>query len=154
MSSLSIEEKGFWRDVVSTIAFFSPAVNSLQREFGISSKDLLRRLGEEMGRRASESINLANLQDVFNYLSEVWQRRVLGRLEILSRDPLTIMISDCSICGQLPGLGSVFECSFHEGFFKGLLSHRLKREVKVWQEVGVAGASGTWTRILKTDASL
>lgn len=139
---------------MSTIAFFSPAVNPLQREFGISSKDLLRRLGEEMGRQVSESIHLSDLQDVFNHLSEVWQRLVLGRLEIVSRDPLTIRISDCSICGQIPGLGRVFECSFHEGFFRGLLSHRLKREVKVWQEAGIAGESGTWTRILKTDASL
>ncbi len=139
---------------MSTIAFFSPAINPLQREFGISSKDLLRRLGEEMGRQVSESIHLSDLQDVFNHLSEVWQRLVLGRLEIVSRDPLTIRISDCSICGQIPGLGRVFECSFHEGFFRGLLSHRLKREVKVWQEAGIAGESGTWTRILKTDASL
>jgi predicted hydrocarbon binding protein len=154
LTSLSVEEKGFWRDIVSTIAFFSPAINPLQREFAISSKDLLRRLGEEMGRQASESIQLADPVEVFNYLSEMWRRLVLGRLEIVSRDPLTIKISDCSICGQLPGLGRVFECSFHEGFFKGLLSHRLKRDVRVWQEVGIAGESGTWTRILKTDASL
>ncbi|MEM0481549.1 MAG: hypothetical protein QXM16_01485 [Nitrososphaerota archaeon] len=154
MTSLSIEEKGFWRDIVSTIAFFSPAINSLQREFGISSKDLLRGLGEEMGRQASESIQLADPQEVLNHLSEVWRRLILGRLEIVSLDPLTIRISDCTICGQLPGLGRLFECSFHEGFFRGLLSHRLKKEVKVWQEAGIAGESGTWTRILKTDASL
>jgi len=155
MSSASfLEDRGFWRDLLSTVAFFSPAIHPLQREFRVDSKELLRKLGEEMGRRASESIEAADLKSVLDQLSEVWSRLVLGRLEVVSRDPLTFRISNCTICGQIPRLGLFFECSFHEGFFRGLLSHRLQREVKIWQEGGILGESGTWTRILKTDVSL
>lgn len=149
-----VEDERFWRDIVGTLAFFAPAVNPLQRELGISSKELMRKLGVEMGRKASMVIQITDLKAVFNHLAEMWRRLVLGKLEVVSEDPLTIKISNCTICGQIPELGSLFECSFHEGFLMGLLSHRFGREVKVWQESGVSGESGTWTRTFKTDAKL
>ncbi|MEM4287890.1 MAG: hypothetical protein QXV97_03665 [Candidatus Caldarchaeum sp.] len=154
MSVVGVEEERFWRDIVSMVAFFSPAVNPLQRQFSISSKELMRKLGEEMGRKASESFKAHDLRAVFTHLSEIWRKLVLGKLEVVSEDPLTVRISDCTICGQIPELGRLFECSFHEGFLAGLLSHRLGRNVKVWQEAGMSGESGTWTRVFKTDTSL
>ncbi|GBC70029.1 hypothetical protein HRbin01_01736 [archaeon HR01] len=154
MATAGVEYEKFWRDIVGAVAFFSPAVNPIQKEFGISSKELMRRLGVEMGRKASESIKAENLRAVFSHLSDVWRRLVLGRLEVISETPLVIRISDCTICGQIPELGRLFECSFHEGFFAGLLSHRLGRNVKVWQEGEMSGESGTWTRVYRFDASI
>lgn len=154
LAALTVEEERFWRDIVSTVAFFSPAVNPLQRQFHISSKELMRRLGEEMGRKASENIKATDLRGVLNHLSETWRKLVLGKFEVVDENPLTIRISDCTVCGQIPELGRMFECSFHEGFITGLLTHRLGRSVKVWQEAGVSGESGTWTRVYKTDASI
>ncbi|MEM2236813.1 MAG: hypothetical protein QXR26_04720 [Candidatus Caldarchaeum sp.] len=154
MSVVGVEEERFWRDIVSSVAFFSPAVNPLQRQFSISSKELMRKLGETMGRKASESIKAPDLRAVFTHLSEIWRKLVLGKLEVVSEDPLMIRISDCTVCGQIPELGKLFECSFHEGFFAGLLSHRLGRDVKVRQEAGMSGESGTWTRVYKFDVSI
>ncbi|MEM0350133.1 MAG: hypothetical protein QXE96_01755 [Candidatus Caldarchaeum sp.] len=153
MSEL-VEDKGFWRDFASTAAFFSPAVSPLQREFGVSSKDLMRKIGEEFGRKASESIPEKELLASLNHLSEVWRKHSVGRLEVITEETLTIRISDCIICGQIPELGKFFECSFHEGFLNGFLSHRLKTPVKVWQERGEPGQGGTWTRTFKTDIKL
>ncbi|MEM2580254.1 MAG: hypothetical protein QW077_03315, partial [Candidatus Caldarchaeum sp.] len=113
MSVVGVEEERFWRDIVSSVAFFSPAVNPLQRQFSISSKELMRKLGETMGRKASESIKAPDLRAVFTHLSEIWRKLVLGKLEVVSEDPLMIRISDCTVCGQIPELGKLFECSFH-----------------------------------------
>ncbi|MEM3097076.1 MAG: hypothetical protein QXV62_08805 [Nitrososphaerota archaeon] len=148
------EPRGFWRDLVSTVAFFSPALNPLQRYVGISSKEILAIIGEEMGRETSSKFSQLDLKGLLSQMSETWHILGLGRFEVVGENPLTIRISNCTICGQIPELGRTFECSFHEGFIRGLLSHHLRKQVKVRQEGSTEGESGTWTRTYSTDISL
>ena len=136
------------------VSFFSHAITPLQRHFGIGSRELLRRLGEEFGSRVAEQYAEADVEMMLSELSVLWKKLEIGTLEIESRKPLTLLIRDCSICGQIPEIGKLFKCTFHEGFIEGLLRRKLGREVHVEQRGEYAGTAGMWTRRYITDVTL
>jgi len=144
----------FWKDFPAATDYFSPAIKALQSYLGFGSKDILYSLGEMMGRKASEKMGDKNLAEVLSELSKLWEHMDLGHLQVVSRSPLTLEVSNCMICGQLAGTGGMYECAFHEGFFHGVLSSNLHKDVLVHQDTNFEGEAGTWCRRFVSDIKM
>lgn len=144
----------FWRDFPAAADYFSPAVLAMQRYFGVGSKEILRSIGEAFGKKAAEKFEGMEIKDIVSELSGMWQKMEVGRLDVVGNDPLTLMVSDCMICGQLAGTGGMFECAFHEGFLQSVLNNSLGKKVELHQEANFEGQAGTWCRRFVTDAKI
>ena len=141
------DEKEFWREFPVMADYFGRAITSLQKYLGVSTKEIFASLGEVLGKKAAERYESSlSVESVLKSISHVLEDYEIGMLEIKHKDPLTLVISDCSICGQLAGSGENYDCVFHEGFFRSLLSKRLGREVNIIQETNNEGNAGTWCR--------
>jgi len=153
MSSQVLDPYGdrIWRDFLSLAGFFSPAIIPLQKELGMSSSELLKLLGGEFGRRVARRFKDMELDAALSRLADLWTRLGIGRLEVESKTPLTIVIRNCTICGQIPEMGRLFKCAFHEAFLQGFLEEKLGRRVIIRQESDLEGESGLWTRRYVTD---
>ncbi|HUI85838.1 MAG TPA: hypothetical protein VLY21_01625 [Nitrososphaerales archaeon] len=147
-------DDSFWRDLPAVADYFSPAISTLQNYLGIGSREIIFSIGLFLGERASERNPEFSARDMLNEFVAVWNNYEIGSLKLERHDPVTLVISDCRICGQLPGTGDMYECWFHEGFFQGALSAKLARPVKVTQESNHEGTSGTWCRRLVADAAV
>ena len=155
MASEAVEikkgEEHFWRDFPAMTDYFSPAIQPLLRYLGVTSKDMMHELGVMVGRNAGARLSNRSPRKMLDEFARIWEDYKIGRLSIESEDPLVLQISNCSVCGQLPGTGEMYECAFHEGFFQGAQSERLGREVKLRQQTNYEGEAGTWCRRLVTD---
>ncbi len=146
------KDESFWREFPAMADYFSPGIVPLLRYIGLDSKQAMHEFGELVGRNAASKMAGLTTDQMLEELSQVWQRYEIGALTI-GRDPMVIQISNCTVCGQLPGTGEMFECAFHEGFFQGVLSERLGKPVKVRQETNYEGDAGTWCRRLSVNAT-
>ncbi len=155
MASKAVEttrkEESFWREFPSMAGYFSPGIVPLLNYAGIGSKAAMHLFGEEVGRTVAAKLDHLSMDQMLDEFSRIWEHYKIGSLTVESRDPLVLQISDCTVCGQLQGTGEMFECAFHEGFFRGALSARLGKPVTVSQKVNYEGAAGTWCRRLAVD---
>jgi predicted hydrocarbon binding protein len=147
-------EDDFWKEFSSVSDYFGPAIEPLQKKFGVGTKELMFQLGVLLGQKAAKQMDEANASEMLENFASVWNDYRLGRLEVLSKAPLEILISDCRICGQLQGTGEMYECALHEGFFQGALSTKLGKPVSFRQETNYEGTAGTWCRRLAADVDL
>ncbi len=150
----SQRDEAFWKDFASMADFFSPAVTPLQKYVGLGSKELFYSLGQTFGRRIAEKNEGRTLREALSELSDQWERMELGRVEVIRSDPLTILITNCRVCGQLPGTGSMYECAFHQGFFESVISNTLGKEVNLHQDTNFEGEAGTWCRRFVADVKI
>lgn len=154
MASDHTWEDGFWKDLPTLADYFSPAILPLLNFLGVGSKEVMYELGSHLGRRAAERIVASSPEAMLEKLEDAWLEYDIGTLQVVSSDPLVLMISDCRTCGQLPGTGQMYECAFHEGFFHGALSAKLGRSVNFRQDTNFEGTAGTWCRMLVSDTKL
>ncbi len=134
--------------------FFSPTLTPLQEYLGLRSKDLFYTLGLTFGRKVSERLARGSLRENLAELSELWEKMELGKLQVVKTDPLTLLITNCRICGQLPGTGSMYECAFHQGFFESVLSMKMGMKVNLHQDTNFEGEAGTWCRRFVADVKI
>ena len=146
-----VKEESFWRDFPAMAGYFGPGIVPLLRYSGLGTKQAMRDFGELVGEKAAAKMGNASLDLLLAEFSKVWQDHRIGSLTVVSREPLVLQISDCTVCGQLQGTAEMFECAFHEGFFQGALSHILGKQVSVHQETNYEGHAGTWCRRLSAD---
>jgi predicted hydrocarbon binding protein len=147
-------EDTFWNNLSSLTDYFTPSISPIQKYLGVTSKELMYELGSILGARAAEQIRASTALEMLQKLEDVWVEHDIGTLQVVTTDPLVLMISDCRTCGQLPGTGHMFDCAFHEGFFHGALSSKLGKTVSFRQDTNYEGAAGTWCRILVSDTEL
>jgi predicted hydrocarbon binding protein len=147
-------ESGFWRDYPIMIDYFSPGIVPLLKYLGLSSKDVMRDFGIQIGSSAASKMADGTVKGMLDELAKVWQEYRIGDLRIETRDPLVLQISNCTVCGQLQGTGDMYECAFHEGFFQGALSTKAGRPVNLRQKTNYEGEAGTWCRHLVADISV
>ena len=148
------DRKDFWKDFLTMADYFNHAIAPVQKHFGLSSSDLFYSLGFNLGHKVAEKYEDVTLKEMMLDLSRLWEELRIGNLSITREDPLELVISDCTICGQLPGSGEMYDCAFHEGFFKGALSGKSQKEVKLHQITNFEGAAGTWCRRYISDVKL
>ena len=144
-------DESFWRDFPVMADYIGPAMVPLLRYLGIDSREVMRDLGVQLGKRAAAKLANLSLEQMLDEFSKVWRGYRIGSLTVEGRDPLTLQISNCTVCGQLQGTGEMFECAFHEGFFQGALGERLGKPVSVRQQTNYEGEAGTWCRRLAVD---
>jgi predicted hydrocarbon binding protein len=145
------KEDPFWREFPAMAGYFSPGIVPLLNYAGLGSKQAMHQFGELVGRNAAARPGNLTVDQMLAEFSKIWQKYEIGTLSVMSRDPLVLQISDCTVCGQMQGTGEMFECAFHEGFFQGALGVRLGKHVTVHQEVNYEGEAGTWCRRLAVD---
>jgi predicted hydrocarbon binding protein len=147
-------EEHFWKDHASMTDYFAPAVEALQKYLGVGSKELMFQLGLYLGNKAGTETKASTAKEMLVEFEDVWQKYGVGTLQFPETDPLVLFISDCRICGQLPGTGEMYECAFHEGFFQGALSAKLGKTVSFHQDTNYEGRAGTWCRLLVADTKI
>ena len=145
-------EESMWRDFPAMTGYFAPGIVPLLRYLGLDSKRVMREFGKLVGGDAAEKLSNLTADQVLEELSRVWEEQGIGTLTVLTREPLVLEISNCSVCGQLQGTGEMFECAFHEGFFEGVLGGRLGKPVRVTHQTNYEGDAGTWCRRLAVDS--
>ena len=152
MASRAVEseraDEAFWKQFPTMTDYFAPGILPLTRYLGLSSKQVMHELGEQIGKDAAARLSHLTAEQMIDELARVWHDYNIGVLTVESRDPLVLQISNCTVCGQLPGTGEMFECAFHEGFFQGALAAKLGRPVTVRQSANFEGEAGTWCRRL------
>lgn len=152
MASRAVEseraDESFWKQFPTMTDYFAPGILPLTRYLGLSSKQVMHELGEQIGKDAAARLSHLTAEQMIDELARVWHDYNIGVLTVESRDPLVLQISNCTVCGQLPGTGEMFECAFHEGFFQGALATKLGRPVTVRQSANFEGEAGTWCRRL------
>ena len=144
----------FRKDFSSMADYFSPAIKSLQDFLGVGSKEVLYQVGAIFGQKMGERYKSMEPKQMLEELSIIWEKMEIGRLKVEKSDPLTMLVSDCRVCGQLPGTGGMYQCAFHEGFFQRLLSTMLGRKVDIHQETNYEGTAGTWCRRFVADVKV
>jgi len=158
MSSEAVGGRGnesqFWKEFPAMADYFSPAIQPLLSYLGVSSKELMGDMGEKVGRSAAQRLSRMTPKQMLEEFSRIWEQYKIGTLTVEGSDPLVLQVTNCSVCGQLQGTAEMYECAFHEGFFKGALSEKLARPVEFRQETNYAGEAGTWCRRLTADVSL
>ncbi|MDG7008257.1 MAG: hypothetical protein JRN06_08425 [Nitrososphaerota archaeon] len=144
-------DESFWKQFPTMTDYFAPGILPLVKYLGISSKQLMHELGEQIGKDAATKLSHLTVEQMIDEFANVWRGYGIGSLTVESKDPLVLQISNCTVCGQLPGTGEMFECAFHEGFFQGALATRLGKPVTVHQTTNYEGEAGTWCRRLVAD---
>ena len=144
----------FWKEFPAMADYFSPAVKPLLAYLGLSSKQVMRDMGEMVGKTAADRLSRMTPRQMLEEFARIWEREEIGTLTIEKTNPLVLQVTNCAVCGQLPGTGEMYECAFHEGFFQGALSAKLGAPVSLRQETNYAGEAGTWCRRLIADVSL
>ena len=144
-------DESFWKQFPTMTDYFAPAILPLVKYLGLSSRQVMHELGEQLGRDAASKLSHLTVEQMVDEFEKVWQTYGIGSLTVESRDPLVLQISNCTVCGQLPGTGEMFECAFHEGFFQGALGAKLGKPVTVRQSSNYEGEAGTWCRRLAVE---
>jgi predicted hydrocarbon binding protein len=146
--------KDFWKDFLTMADYFNHAIAPVQKHFDLKSSDLFYSLGLNLGQKVAEKYESASLKEMVLDLSRLWEELGIGNLIIAHEDPLELVVSNCTICGQLAGSGEMYDCAFHEGFFKGALEKKSQGDVKLSQVTNFEGVAGTWCRRYLTDLNL
>ncbi|RXE57053.1 hypothetical protein ABH15_02670 [Methanoculleus taiwanensis] len=107
-------------------AFFQAIRLSLMRE-GVMVDPILYSAGSSVGRALSGLVNAPDIETLLMNLCAFWGERGLGRLEVVSRDPLTLDIYDCYECQGLPQLGKPV-CAFDAGILAALFEAHSRDE--------------------------
>jgi citrate synthase len=150
--TLAVSEKEtFWKDFASMADYFSPGVIALQKDLGIGTKEMFNAIGYLFGKRAAALHSSETLDELLQEMVVLWEKKKAGSLIIESKNPLVLTISDCRVCGQLAGTRDMYECSFHEGFFRGLLGEKLGKDVNLSQRTNYEGETATWCRRFETN---
>lgn len=147
-------ERSFWREFPTMTDYFSPGIVPLLKYAGLDSKQVMHEFGEQVGRNAASKLSHMTTAQMLDEFSRVWEAYGIGKLSVEEREPLTLQISNCTVCGQLQGTAETFECAFHEGFFQGALSSKLGQPVEMRQTTTHEGEAGTWCRRLTADVKI
>ncbi len=105
-------------------AFFRLIFRSLRLTLiaeGINLDPILRTAGMHIGTVMVPIVLQPDLGMLMNNLSSFWEAHQMGRLEMVTLDPLTIRIYDCFECKDLPRMGRP-ACAFDHGILSAILS--------------------------------
>ncbi|AAB99662.1 TPA: DUF2507 domain-containing protein [Methanocaldococcus jannaschii] len=87
---------------------------NLRKYIGIDNEMLMYYFGKEL----SKNLNFKNFKELSNFYKEY----KLGRIEMVSENPIKIRIYDCISCSGLPDVGKPL-CHFEAGFLAGYIEN-------------------------------
>lgn len=90
---------------------------------GVNIEPILSDAGYKMGQALYEVVRSEDLDELLGNLVQFWANHQLGRMVIVSRNPLTIHVYDCFECSDLPQIGRP-ACAFDIGILKAIFIAR------------------------------
>lgn len=113
-----IDSKGdpyeFYRLIFHTIRV------SLIRQ-GIDIDPILYEAGVKVGETLYDNVKDQDINKLAENIAKFWETHNLGHVEVAKLEPLTITVSDCFECKNLPPLGRP-ACAFDSGILKAVFS--------------------------------
>lgn len=88
---------------------------------GINIDPLLFSTGLHVGEAVAPSVASPDLATLLANLAWFWEKHRLGRVEVVSLDPVTLFVYDCFECGDLPNIGRP-ACAFDAGVLSAVFS--------------------------------
>jgi predicted hydrocarbon binding protein/DNA-binding HxlR family transcriptional regulator len=111
--------------------FYRLILRSLRAEFwneGINIDPILRNAGKRVGDVFYEELKDDDLKQLLENISNFWESKQLGQVEVKSLDPLIICVYDCFECKDLPKIGEP-ACSFDSGVLDAIFSKHFKADI-------------------------
>lgn len=93
---------------------------------GINIDPLLFSTGLHVGEAIAPSIAGSDLPVLLGNLARFWEKHRLGKVEVISVDPVTLYVYDCFECGDLPTIGRP-ACAFDAGLLSAVFSAHYDR---------------------------
>lgn len=97
---------------------------------GINIDPLLFSTGLHVGEAVAPSVAGPDLAALLANLARFWEKHGLGRVEVISLDPVTLFVYDCFECGDLPNIGRP-ACAFDAGLLSAVFSDYFHRTLTV-----------------------
>jgi hypothetical protein len=113
--------------------FLNAVLRSIRYRFdalGIDVAPMLYHLGREIGTAIGMGMVSEDLDGVVKEVSGFWKEHGLGTIEVLEREPLTFIVTDCYECANMPDVGRTL-CAFDEGILEAIFYTRLKQEFRI-----------------------
>lgn len=95
---------------------------------GIMIDPVLRLAGLKAGKSLYPSIEAAGVEHLVQNIGRMWKKNRLGTIELEQLDPLTISITDCFECIDLPVTGKpacAFDCGLLSSIFSSFYGNRV-----------------------------
>lgn len=94
---------------------------------GIDIDPILYEAGVKVGETLYEKVKNPDINKLAENIAMFWESHNLGHVEVLDLDPLTINVTDCFECKNLPPIGRP-ACAFDSGILKSVFSAHFNDE--------------------------
>jgi predicted hydrocarbon binding protein/DNA-binding transcriptional ArsR family regulator len=120
-------------DIVSFFRYVVRVFRSQSMAMGINIDPVLHRTGTEVGAVLAGKVAGPSVADVVSNMDAFWQAHGLGSIALAGTDPLTLEVSGCFECEDLPVTGHG-ACAFDTGVLTAIFSRHLHGPVTVVEE--------------------
>lgn len=114
---------------------------------GVNIEPILSAAGYKMGQALYEVVKSDDLDEMLGNLAGFWSEHQLGRMVVVSREPLTLRVYDCFECSDLPQLGRP-ACAFDLGILRAIFIARFGKDPGVKETECYAMGHGRCTFII------
>jgi uncharacterized protein len=97
---------------------------------GIDIDPILYEAGVKVGENLYEKVKNPDINLLAGNIAKFWETHNLGTVDVVSLEPLTINVTDCFECKNLPPIGKP-ACAFDSGILKSVFSAHFKDELIV-----------------------
>lgn len=99
-------------------------------ETGVADQKLLGNMGKKIGDEIAKTIPGSDADSVLRGIDRFLQDNKLGKIKIMSKNPLTFEIEEFDDCKDVEGSGRHF-CAFDEGIFQSVFDTKLNKRTFV-----------------------
>lgn len=129
----SPDQEEVWQPESRTAVLYQQILREIRTEAlikGIHIDPILEQAGQRIGSRIRPLFHSDSLAEMAGKMDQFWRTHELGRITLVTEDPLTIRVDDCFECRDLPvtGHGS---CSFDTGVLTAVFSPRPRARTRV-----------------------
>lgn len=106
------------------LMLYTSSVKNILNKFGLDAGPSLSILGGLIGEAISKKIKSNDLEGVIKEVTFFWRRHNLGRIEVVEKDPLTLLVHERYHLEGLPESGTTL-CVFDEAILRSVLELKL-----------------------------
>jgi predicted hydrocarbon binding protein len=109
---------------LANLMLYTSSVKNILSRFGLDASPSLSLLGGLIGEAISKRLISNDLEGVIGEVTSFWRRHKLGRIEVIEKDPLTLLVHERYHLKGLPETGTTL-CVFDEAIIKSVLELKL-----------------------------
>ncbi len=91
---------------------------------------VLREIGRTIGKEIASTLLGENLDEILKDLSKFWEMHKLGHVKVVSKAPITLVVTECYECSRFPNVGKCL-CAQDEGILEAVFETKFKKSCKV-----------------------